>query len=56
MSTADVVAAISAAGGPALDKGMVSVGSPIKTVGTHRVTVALHPEVTVEIPVEVVAA
>jgi len=56
VSTADVVAAISAAGGPALDKGAVRIPTPIKSVGTHSVSVSLHSEVAFELPVEVVAA
>jgi large subunit ribosomal protein L9 len=56
VSTADVAAAISAAGGPTLDKGMITIAAPIKAVGTHGVKVRLHPEVTVDLAVEVVSA
>lgn len=53
----DVVAAIRKVGGPNLDKRTVRLPQAhIKTVGTHPVTVHLHPEVDVEIAVDVVAA
>lgn len=56
VTTADIVDAVSAAGGPALDKRSVRLDSPIKTVGAHTVTVALHPEVDVQLEVDVVAS
>ncbi len=56
VTAGDIVDAVSAAGGPALDKRAVQVESPIKTVGAHTVTVALHPEVDASIEVDVVAA
>ena len=52
VTAADVVKAVQAAGGPALDRRAVDVPS-IKTVGTHQVTVRVHPEVTTEVSVEV---
>jgi len=55
VTVADIVAAISKAGGPEVDKRRVEVASPIKTVGAHQVTVRLHPEVTATVNVEVVA-
>jgi large subunit ribosomal protein L9 len=54
VTVADVVDAVTAAGGPDLDKRRVEIGQPIKTVGTHRVSVRLHPEVAVDVDVEVV--
>ena len=54
VTVADVVAAVSTAGGPELDKRRVEVGQPIKTVGAHQVTVRLHPEVAATVSVEVV--
>ncbi|HEX5017549.1 MAG TPA: 50S ribosomal protein L9 [Actinomycetes bacterium] len=56
VTASDIVDAVSSAGGPALDKRSVRVESPIKTVGSHTVTVALHPEVDAEVEVDVVAA
>ena len=57
VTTADVVEAVSAAGGPKLDKRRLELPSAhIKTVGTHPVSVRLHPEVTASVTVEVVPA
>jgi large subunit ribosomal protein L9 len=56
VTAADVVDAVKAAGGPLLDRRRVEITSPIKTVGTHRVGVRLHAEVTATVDVEVVAA
>lgn len=54
VTTADVVAAVRAAGGPTVDKRIVELPGHIKTTGTHPVTVRLHPEVTVAIELNVV--
>ena len=54
VTVADIVEAVSRAGGPAVDKRRVEVGSPIKTVGAHQVTVRLHPEVAATVSVQVV--
>jgi large subunit ribosomal protein L9 len=51
-----VVEAVRVAGGPALDRRAVEVPGQIKSVGTHQVTVRLHPEVTTELDVAVVAS
>ena len=50
---ADIAAAVTAAGGPALDKRRIVVANPIKTVGAHQVSVRLHPDVTATMTVEV---
>ena len=55
VTAADIVDAVASAGGPALDKRSVRVDAPIKTVGSHTVSVALHPEVDASIEVDVVA-
>ena len=55
VTAADVVDAVRAAGGPTLDRRTVEVPGQIKTVGTHPVTVRLHPEVTTELDIAVVA-
>ena len=52
----DVVEAVRAAGGPPLDRRAIEVPGQIKTVGTHRVTVRVHPEVSADLEVEVVAS
>ncbi len=56
VTPADIAGAIQAAGGPAVDKRRVALVAPIKTVGSHQVTVSLHPEVSVKLDLEVVAA
>ncbi|WMX46069.1 50S ribosomal protein L9 [Streptomyces roseicoloratus] len=56
VTPADIAAAIKTAGGPEVDKRRVELGSPIKTLGSHQVSVRLHPEVAAKLGVEVVAA
>lgn len=55
VTVADIVSAISKAGGPQVDRRRVEVGSPIKTLGSHQVSVRIHAEVTATVPIEVVA-
>ena len=53
----DVVSAIKKAGGPNLDKRIVRLPKAhIKALGTHKVAVHLHPEVDVELALDVVAS
>ncbi|MFB6890130.1 50S ribosomal protein L9 [Kitasatospora sp. NPDC056327] len=56
VTQADVVEAIKAAGGPAVDKRAVAIASPIKTVGTHKVSVKLHSDVQANLDIAVVGA
>ena len=56
ITSGDVVDAVRAAGGPALDRRAVDVPGQIKTVGKHPVTVRLHPEVTTQVEISVVAS
>ena len=55
VSTADVAAAVKAAGGPELDRRKIEIKNPIKVVGTHEALVRLHPEVQATVKLEVVA-
>ncbi len=55
ISTADIAAAVRAAGGPELDKRKIEVRTPIRTVGDHQVAVRLHPEVSARLDIEVAA-
>lgn len=48
----DIVAAFAAAG-LNLDRQQIRLEEPLKTLGLHRVTVALHPEVEVTVTVNV---
>ncbi|MBS4728152.1 50S ribosomal protein L9 [Mycobacterium sp. SM1] len=56
VTASDVVAAIKTAGGPSLDKRTVRLPKAhIKAVGMHSVTVRLHPDVDVDVTLNVVA-
>ena len=54
VTVADIAEAVTSAGGPAVDKRRIEIGTPIKTVGAHQVTVRLHPEVIATVSVDVV--
>ena len=56
VTVGDVVDAVTAAGGPALDKRSVQLATPIKTTGAHRITIALHPEVDATVELDIVPA
>ncbi len=56
ITVGDIVAAVKAAGGPDIDKRRIEVGNPIKTVGTHQVSVRVHDEVRATLTLDVVAA
>ena len=53
VSASDIAEAVRKAGGPELDRRRIEISTPIRTVGTHQVTVRLHPEVTAALDVEV---
>jgi large subunit ribosomal protein L9 len=52
VSVRDMVAGL-AEQGHEIDKRMVILGAPIKTIGMHNVTIALHPEVQVTVKANV---
>src|SRR3978361_920440 len=56
VTTADVVAAVTAAGGPELDRRRIELPSSIKATGQHTITVRVHPEVSTQLTIEVVAS
>jgi large subunit ribosomal protein L9 len=56
VTTSDVVDAVAAAGGPKLDKRMITLTAPIKSTGNHTATVKVHPEVEASVTIQVVAA
>ncbi|MDN5795833.1 MAG: 50S ribosomal protein L9 [Intrasporangium sp.] len=56
ISSGDIAAAVTAAGGPELDKRKIEVTRAIKTVGSYEATVRLHPEVAATVKFEVVPA
>ncbi len=52
----DIVAAVTSAGGPEIDKRRIQLGNPIKTVGVHQVKVRVHDEMWADLTLEVVAS
>jgi large subunit ribosomal protein L9 len=56
ITASDVVDAVAQAGGPKLDRRMVTLSAPIKALGNHTATVKVHPEVEATLTVQVVAA
>jgi large subunit ribosomal protein L9 len=56
ITAADVVAAIKEAGGPNLEKRTIQMPKAhVKSIGTHLITVRLHPEVDATLTLDVVA-
>jgi len=51
----DIAAAVREAGGPELDRRKIIVPDPIKSAGSHRVQVRLHPEVSAAVNIEITA-
>ncbi|MBI4274280.1 MAG: 50S ribosomal protein L9 [Rhizobiales bacterium] len=47
------IAALITEGGFVVDRNQINLNAPIKSVGTHKVPLALHPEVTVTVTVNV---
>ncbi|HEV2089210.1 MAG TPA: 50S ribosomal protein L9, partial [Cryptosporangiaceae bacterium] len=56
VTAADIVDAVVKAGGPQLDRRRLELPGHIKTIGSHTVTVRLHPEVSASVSLDVVAA
>jgi large subunit ribosomal protein L9 len=56
ITAADVAEAISAAGGPQVDRRKVELSQPIKTVGEYTAQVRLHSDLSAKVKVNVVAA
>ncbi|MEU5860147.1 MULTISPECIES: 50S ribosomal protein L9 [unclassified Nonomuraea] len=55
ITTGDIADAVKAAGGPTLDRRRIEIRNPIKSVGSHKISVKLHPEVSASVDVDVVA-
>lgn len=51
----DIASAVKQAGGPLLDRKRIQLPGHIKTIGSHAVTVELHPDVVATVPVQVTA-
>jgi large subunit ribosomal protein L9 len=56
VTVTDIVDAVKSSGGPDIDKRRIQVTNPIKTLGTHQVTVRVHDDVTATVNLEVVAS
>jgi large subunit ribosomal protein L9 len=56
VTPAEIVEAVRAAGGPALDRRRLELPGHIKSVGTYPVSVKLHPEVAARFDLNVVKA
>ena len=54
ISVSDIVSAVKRSGGPDIDKRRIFVGSPIKSLGSHQVTVKVHDDVSATVNLEVV--
>jgi large subunit ribosomal protein L9 len=55
ITTGDIAAAVKDAGGPTLDRKLIRTDGHIKSIGTHDVTVDLHPDVVATISLTVTA-
>ncbi|GGK93563.1 50S ribosomal protein L9 [Mangrovihabitans endophyticus] len=56
ITSAEIVDAVKAAGGPSLDRRRLELPGHIKSTGSYTVQIKLHPEVTASFPVNVVGA
>ena len=56
VSVTEIVDAVAAQTGIELDRHLVHLDEPIRTTGSHHATVKLHPEVQIQLGVEVSAA
>jgi large subunit ribosomal protein L9 len=56
ITSSDVVEAVTKAGGPKLDRRLITMTAPIKSLGAHTVTVKVHPEVEATVALNVVAS
>ena len=56
VTVAEIAAAIKSAGGPDVDRRRIQVGQPIKSIGSHQVTVRVHDDVAATVHVDIVAA
>ncbi len=54
VTVADIAEAVKRSGGPDIDKHRIQVTTPIKTLGSHQVTVAVRDDVAATVSLEVV--
>jgi large subunit ribosomal protein L9 len=53
-ATPQVAEAVERTGGTSIDRRRIHLDAPIKSLGSHRLTIRLHPEVEATVNVEVV--
>jgi large subunit ribosomal protein L9 len=56
VTAADIANALSETSGESVDKRTIAIGNPIKSLGTHQVSVRLHDEVSAEVTLNVIPA
>ncbi|HEU5158875.1 MAG TPA: 50S ribosomal protein L9 [Streptosporangiaceae bacterium] len=56
VTAGDIAVAVKRAGGPDIDRRRIEMSNPIKTLGSHNVSVRLHPEVNANISLDIVAS
>ncbi|MGH3489272.1 MAG: 50S ribosomal protein L9 [Actinopolymorphaceae bacterium] len=56
VTVGDIVSAVKDAGGPNIDKRRIEITTPIKSIGSHQVSVRLHTELSATLSLEVVSA
>jgi large subunit ribosomal protein L9 len=54
VTVTDIAAALSTASGQEVDKRTIAVGNPIKSLGSHEVTVRLHDDVSATVALNVI--
>jgi large subunit ribosomal protein L9 len=56
VTTPQIVEAVERTGGTSIDRRRIHLDAPIKQIGSHQVTVRLHPEVEATVNLEIVPA
>ena len=54
VTSADIAEALAATSGEPVDKRTILIGNPIKSLGTHEVSVKLHDEVSATVSLNVI--
>jgi large subunit ribosomal protein L9 len=54
VSISDIAAAVKSSGGPDIDKRRIQVATPIKSLGSHQITVKVRDDVSATVNVDVV--
>ena len=56
VTAGDIASALSETSGESVDKRTIAIGNPIKSLGTHQVSVKLHDDVSAEVTLNVIPA